>query len=105
LVISQNQTFFLDRYQAAQKAGTATAGLVQLYTVAPSSYPESPGAPYGAGHCNFTPQSNVAVMDLLTDWVQNGVFPGTAGVQSAMGDSSGFSPAWTPGPWPDPNAK
>jgi hypothetical protein len=105
LVISQNQTFFLDRYQAAQKAGTATAGLVQLYTVAPSSYPESPGAPYGAGHCNFTPQSNVAVVDLLTNWVQNGVFPGTAGVQSAMGDSSGFSPAWTPGPWPDPNAK
>jgi len=105
LVISQNQSFFLDRYQAAQKAGTATAGLVQLFTVAPSTYPESPGAPYGAGHCNFTPESNVAVVDLLTNWVQNGVFPGTAGVQSAMGDSSGFSAAWTPGPWPDPNAK
>jgi len=105
LVISQNQTFFRNRYDAALKAGTATAGLVQLFTVAPATYPQSPGAPYGAGHCNFTPQSNVAVVDLLTNWVQNGVFPGTAGVQAAMGDSSGYSPAWTPGPWPDPTAK
>ena len=40
--------------------GTATAGLVQTYTVAPATYPESPGAPYGAGHCNFTAQSRIA---------------------------------------------
>jgi pimeloyl-ACP methyl ester carboxylesterase len=105
LVISQNQTFFLDRYQAAQKAGTATAGLVQTYTVAPTTYPESPGAPYGAGHCNFTTTSNVAIITLLTDWVQNGVIPATAGIEAAMGTSSGYSAAWSPGPWPDPTAK
>lgn len=105
LVISQNETFFLDRYRAAQKLGTAPGGLVQTYTVAPATYPESPGAPFGAGHCNFTPASNVAVIDLLTDWVQNGVIPATAGIESAMGTSNGYSAAWTPGPWPDPDAK
>jgi pimeloyl-ACP methyl ester carboxylesterase len=105
LVISQNQTFFLNRYQAAQKAGTATAGLVQTYTVAPATYPESPGAPYGAGHCNFTPASNVAILTLLTNWVQNGVIPGTAGIEAAMGPDSGYNSAWSPGPWPDPTAK
>jgi pimeloyl-ACP methyl ester carboxylesterase len=105
LVISQNQSFFLNRYQAAQKAGTATAGLVQTFTLAPATYPESPGAPYGAGHCNFTPTSNVAILNLLTDWVQNGVFPGTAGIQTAMGTSSGYNAAWSPGPWPEPSAK
>lgn len=101
LVIAQNETFFADRFAAATAAGTATAGLVQLYTVAPSTYPEEPGAPYGAGHCNFTSESRVAVMGLLTRWVQDGVFPGAAAVESAMGDSSGYSPLWTPGPWPN----
>jgi pimeloyl-ACP methyl ester carboxylesterase len=105
LVISQNQTFFLNRYEAAQKAGTATAALVQTYTVAPATYPESPGAPYGAGHCNFTPASNVAILTLLTNWVQNGVLPGSAGIEAAMGTSNGYNAAWSPGPWPDPTAK
>jgi hypothetical protein len=104
LVISQNESFFAARYAAAKKAGTATGDLVQLYTVAPTTYPENPGAPYGAGHCNFTSQSQVAVVDLLTNWVQNGVFPGTSAVEAAMGPDSGFSAAWTPGPWPDPAA-
>jgi len=102
LVIAQNETFFRDRYEAAQKAGTATAGLVQLYTVAPATYPESPGAPYGAGHCNFTSQSQVVVIDQLTNWVQNGVMPGMAGIGAAMGDQNGFNAAWSPGPWPEP---
>ncbi len=105
LVIVQNESFFANRYAAAAKAGKAPGGLVQLYTVAPSTYPEKPGAPYGAGHCNFTSKSRVAVIDLLTDWVQNGVYPGVAGISAAMGDSSGYVPAWTPGPWPDPTAE
>jgi pimeloyl-ACP methyl ester carboxylesterase len=104
LVISQNQTFFLNRYLAAQKAGTATAGLVQTYTVAPATYPENPGAPYGAGHCNFTPASNVAIITLLTDWVQNGVFPGPTAIEAAMGTTNGYNALWTPGPWPEPSA-
>jgi pimeloyl-ACP methyl ester carboxylesterase len=100
LVIVQNETFFKTRYDAAATAGSTTHDLVQLYTVAPSSYPESPGAPYGAGHCNFTSQSRVAVIDLLTSWVQSGTYPGTASVERAMGTTSGFAADFTPGPWP-----
>jgi hypothetical protein len=100
LVIAQNETFLRDRYDAAVAKGDATAGLVQLFTVAPATYPEVPGAPYGAGHCNFTSQSTVAVIDLLTGWVQKGTYPGDAAVSAAMGDASGFSAAWRPGPWP-----
>ncbi|MGD9957290.1 MAG: hypothetical protein AB7O74_02340 [Candidatus Nanopelagicales bacterium] len=100
LVIVQNETYFRDRYTAAQAAGQAPGGLVQLYTVAPSTYPEDPGAPYGAGHCNFTSQSRVAVIDLLTGWVQNGVLPGAAAIERAMGTESGYSPLFAPGPWP-----
>lgn len=105
LVLVQNESFLRARYDAAKQAGTATGDLVQLYTVAPTTYPETPGAPYGAGHCNFTSQSQVATVDLLNNWVQNGVFPGTDAVSAAMGDSSGFSAAWTPGPWPEPTQK
>jgi pimeloyl-ACP methyl ester carboxylesterase len=105
LVIVQNETFLRDRYLAAQSEGRATAELVQLYTVAPSTFPEDPGAPYGAGHCNFTPESRVAVIDLLNTWVRDGVFPGRAAVAAAMGDDSGFSPLFVPGPWPDPDVE
>ncbi|MFN8156689.1 MAG: hypothetical protein U0R68_04680 [Candidatus Nanopelagicales bacterium] len=100
LVIVQNETFLLDRYTAQQAKGGATAGLVQLYTVAPTTYPESPGAPYGAGHCNFTSESRVAVIGLLNDWVQKGIYPGSGAIAAAMGDASGYAPTFTPGPWP-----
>ncbi|MCA0332249.1 MAG: alpha/beta hydrolase [Actinobacteria bacterium] len=105
LVIVQNETFLRDRYLAAQAEGRTAGGLVQLYTVAPATYPETPGAPYGAGHCNFTLQSRVAVIDLLTDWVQNGVYPGTKAIAEAMGTSSGLAPLFVPGPWPDPDVE
>jgi hypothetical protein len=105
LVIVQNETFFGDRYRAAQKAGKTAGGLVQLYTLAPATYPEEPGAPYGAGHCNFTSESRVAVVDLLTGWVQDGVYPGSAAIAKAMGTTNGFAPLFTPGPWPEPTAQ
>lgn len=100
LVIVQNESFFRARYQKAQAAGQAPGGLVQLYTVAPSTYPEKPGAPYGAGHCNFTSQSRVAVIDLLDTWVRDGVYPGEAAISEAMGDASGYQPAYVPSAWP-----
>lgn len=100
LVLVQNESFFRSRFEKAQAAGKATGDLVQLYTVAPSTYPEKPGAPYGAGHCNFTSQSRVAVIDLLTTWVQQGVYPGQAAIGTAMGTASGWAPDYQPGPWP-----
>ncbi len=104
LVLVQNQSFFADRYRAAQAAGSASGGLVQLFTVAPASYPEASGAPFGAGHCNFTSASRVAVIGLLTTWVQDGVFPGPDAIASAMGTDNGYSALFRPTGWPDPAA-
>jgi pimeloyl-ACP methyl ester carboxylesterase len=97
LVLAQNETVYDQEYRANRKA---TADLVQLFTVAPSTYPSTPGAPYGAGHCNFTPQSRVGVVDLLNQWVQDGVYPAPAAIQKALGTDSGLSLGYTPGPWP-----
>ncbi len=104
LVIVQNQTFFRDRYQVQVSEGNVKGGLIQLYTVAPAEYSQEAGAPYGAGHCNFTPESRVAVIDLLDGWVRDGIYPGPAAIQAAMGDKSGYSPNYVPGPWPDAGA-
>jgi hypothetical protein len=104
LVIVQNQTFFRDRYQAQQEAGNVLGGLVQLYTVPPPEYSQETGAPYGAGHCNFTPQSRIAVIELLDRWVREGVHPGPVAIEKAMGPESGYSATYTPGPWPNANA-
>ena len=101
LVIVQNQTFFRDRYNVQVAEGNVRGGLLQLYTVAPAEYSQESGAPYGAGHCNFTPESRVAVIELLDNWVRNGVFPGQAAVAAAMGPKGGYSANYVPGPWPD----
>ena len=104
LVIVQNQTFFRDRYNAQTAAGNTRADLVQTYTVAPGSYSQETGAPYGAGHCNFTPESRIAIIDLLDNWVKNGIYPGTAAIEKAMGPLSGYNAAYAPGQWPNPLA-
>ncbi len=101
LVIVQNEALFAQRSQAADN----TSSLVQLFTVAPTTYSETDGAPYGAGHCNFTPESRLAVIDLLDKWVKDGVYPGSAAIAAAMGDDSGYSPIFKPGPWPDPSVQ
>lgn len=104
LVIVENESFFLHRYDRAVADGTAPAGLVQLYTQAPDNYPEDPGAPYGAGHCNFTTQSRLAVIELLDRWVRDGVYPAGPALTTAFGPDSGLAPLFVPGPWPDASA-
>jgi hypothetical protein len=101
LVIAQNQSFFRDRYIAQQGAGNVKGGLIQLFTVPPPEYSQETGAPYGAGHCNFTPDSRVAVIDLLDTWVRDGIYPGQGAIADAMGPMSGYAAAYTPGPWPN----
>ena len=96
LVLVQNEQV----YQTEVRAKNAAGELVQLYTVAPASYPAKPGAPYGAGHCNFTAESRIAVVGLLDNWVRNGVYPGQGAILAAMGDSSGYQAAYAPPPWP-----
>ena len=77
-----------------------TGGLLQLYTVPPPEYSQESGAPYGAGHCNFTPESRIAVIEMLDNWVRNGVYPGPAAIEQAMGPLSGYNANYTPGAWP-----
>ena len=97
LVAVQNQSLLRD-------ASGPTEDLVQLFTVAPDSYPGKPGAPYGAGHCEFTPDSRVGMIDLLDGWVRAGQPPTEAAVREAFGDESGYDPTFEPGPWPEPSA-
>jgi pimeloyl-ACP methyl ester carboxylesterase len=93
LVAVQNQSLLRD-------ASGSTQDLVQLFTVAPDTFPAKPGAPYGAGHCNFTPDSRVGMIDLLDQWVRGGQAPTDAAVLEAFGADSGFDPTFEPGPWP-----
>lgn len=104
LVIAENETFFGDRYNAAAARGEVKGGLLEIFTVPPASYSSETGAPYGAGHCNFTVQSRIAVIELLDGWVREGVYPGPAAIAAAMGPESGYAAAFRPGPWPDPVA-
>jgi hypothetical protein len=103
-VIVQNETFYRDRFDAAAASGLARADLVQTFTVPPPEFSPEQGAPYGAGHCNFTAQSRIAIVELLDRWVREGVYPAQAAIAAAMGPDSGFSPIFAPGPWPAPEA-
>ena len=85
LVAVQNQSLLRD-------ASGSTQDLAQLFTVAPDTFPAKPGAPYGAGHCNFTPDSRVGMIDLLDQWVRGGQAPSEAAVTEAFGADSGFDP-------------
>jgi pimeloyl-ACP methyl ester carboxylesterase len=93
LVAVQNESLL-------REASGPSEDLVQLFTVAPDTYPAKPGAPYGAGHCDFTPESRVGMIELLDRWVRGGQAPTDATVLEAFGPDSGFDPTFEPGPWP-----
>lgn len=101
LVLVQNQSFLNARYEAYAGAKT---DLVQLFTVPPAEFPETPGAPYGAGHCNFTPESRLGVITLLDGWVRDGIYPAVGRVEAAFGPNSGYSRFFKPPAWPEPDA-
>lgn len=97
LVLAQNETVFRDR---VYRAKSRTGDLVQLYTVPPSTYPTSTGAPYGAGHCNFTTAQRVGVIHLLDGWVRDGVVPASDAISTAFKGDPSVTQAYNPGPWP-----
>ena len=97
LVLVQNQGVFADRVEAAQQR---SGDLVQLYVTPPSSYSEETGAPYGAGHCNFTTEQRVAAVTLLDQWVRKGVFPAPRAIDEAFGGDEAVTQAYQPAPWP-----
>jgi hypothetical protein len=97
LVLAQNESVFKDRvYGSARR----TADLVQLYTLPPATYPQTSGAPYGAGHCNFTSAQRVGLITLLDGWVREGVVPGAASLPAVFPGDASVSQTYQAGPWP-----
>lgn len=94
LVLVANESVLAQRVQKRDDLGK----LVQLYIAPPPTYPESTGAPYGAGHCNFTDQQRLGLISILDNWAHRSVYPGAAGDQKALG--AGYDPSFLPGPWP-----
>ncbi|MGI8760521.1 MAG: hypothetical protein ACR2LF_04315 [Jatrophihabitantaceae bacterium] len=94
LVLVQNETVFDQR---AEQRGEA-ARLVQTFIAPPATYSESSGAPYGAGHCNFSDQQRVGLVNVLDNWARRSAYPGTGAIASAFG--AGYDPQFVPGPWP-----
>jgi hypothetical protein len=97
LVLVQNETVFKDRVYAAKGR---IGDLMQIYTTPPASYPEDTGAPYGAGHCNFTTSQRVGLIDLLDGWVRDGRVPGAAAVTAAFPGDDSVTTAYIPTAWP-----
>jgi len=97
LVLAQNETVFAGRaYSSPQRI----SDFVQLYIAPPPTYPQDPGAPYGAGHCNFTPQQRLAVIKLLDEWARVGSYPMGPAIAAAFGADPGLRTQYDPGPWP-----
>jgi pimeloyl-ACP methyl ester carboxylesterase len=100
LVLVQNETVLRERVAENGKQDL----LVQTYTVPPATYApaqgDSGGAPYGAGHCNFTPDTYQGLITTLDDWVRGGVYPGNAALKKNIGPDSGLSTLFKPGNWP-----
>ncbi len=94
LVLVQNESVFAGRVSAKQR----DSDLVQLYIAPPASYSESTGAPYGAGHCNFSDGQRVGLINTLDNWVRRSVYPNQAGLGGVIGE--GLNPVFVPGPWP-----
>jgi hypothetical protein len=97
LVLVQNERVFGERVHSATGR---TSDAVQLYVTPPTSYPETTGAPYGAGHCNFTTEQRVGLVTLLDGWVRKGAFPTGGAVSTAFGNDPAVTQAYLPAPWP-----
>ena len=97
LVLVQNETVFDQR---ASSNPDRTGDLVQLYSVPPATYDPEEGAPYGAGHCNFSADERIGVVTLLDQWARGGLYPAPAAVEAAMGKDNGIEPNYQPAAWP-----
>ena len=96
-MLVQNETVFDQRASANPDR---TGDLVQLYSVPPATYDPEEGAPYGAGHCNFSADERIGVVTLLDQWARGGLYPATAAVEAAMGEDNGIEPNYQPAAWP-----
>lgn len=102
LVIVQNESVLRKRVAVQGRLDM----LVQAYTVPPAKYAPvegaTGGAPFGAGHCNFTAETYGGLVTTLDDWVRSGVYPGIAVLKKNIGPDAGYSTLFTPAAWPAP---
>jgi hypothetical protein len=96
-VLVQNETVFKAR---ASSSPGRSGDLVQLYSAPPASYDQAAGAPYGAGHCNFSVDERLGVIALLDDWARRGVYPAAGRVRESMSGDTGVQVGYVPGAWP-----
>jgi pimeloyl-ACP methyl ester carboxylesterase len=94
LVLAQNESVFADRVDANR----ASALLSQAFIEPPETYSEATGAPYGAGHCNFSLEQRVTFIDILDDWARRGVYPTPVTFEQELGEA--HANVFDPGPWP-----
>lgn len=96
--IVQNESAYAAQ---AITAGSDQSRLLKVYvTSPPKSYPEKGAVPYGAGHCNFTPQSVVGTLAVVNDQVRDGIYPTAANTARLMGPESGLNPTFRFQAWP-----
>ncbi len=95
LVIVQNESHYL-----ARAAADGQHNVDLLLTAPPSHYAPKPGAPYGAGHCNFTDASKVGVIGVLDQWVSTGKRPTESDIARLLGSGSGWAPTAGAPAWP-----
>jgi hypothetical protein len=94
LVLAQNERVFSTRVARHGKS----ALLHQLWVVPPSSWTDgspavsSDGAPFGAGHCNFSTADYTAAVHALDGWVRTGTY--TAPTQVGGLRTSLAIPSW-----------
>ena len=94
LVLVQNESVLAGRARQAGDSGN----LVQLFIAPPATFSASAGAPYGAGHCNFSTEQRAVLISVLDRWVRDAAYPVLSGVGNSLGD--GYAPVFAPGPWP-----
>jgi pimeloyl-ACP methyl ester carboxylesterase len=94
LVLAQNETVFADRVGEHR----ASPLLAQAFIEPPATYSQDEGAPYGAGHCNFSVDQRVTFIDILDGWARQGVYPTPVTFEARLGDA--HANLFDPGPWP-----
>ncbi|MGV1003651.1 MAG: hypothetical protein ACOYEV_02555 [Candidatus Nanopelagicales bacterium] len=95
LVIVQNQSVLRDKVQSQGDE----AELLQLFTVPPRRFDSVDGAPYGAGHCNFSTHTRLGLIELLDAWVSSGAKPSPQEISEQLA-GTGYDPDFQPPPWP-----
>jgi len=86
---------------SAARAGADQSRMLKInVTSPPSSYPEKGPVTYGAGHCNFTPQSILGTITIVNDMVRDDIYPTAVNTARLLGVESGYNPDYRLRQWP-----